>query len=135
MLPHWLQAEGCYKQIVICEHYNSSDPTCSSHGGRLGSSGFKILTQQQNQIEIEGRSIFTLPDGSVSHNGTNAVWTVMVGIYKSTSESVITSSNGPDVERCQSTATLTIGGIVLAQLTPLISSVVEVRHYRHLMLE
>lgn len=112
--PHWFQAEGCYDRILICERFDSNDPTCSTQNGHLGISGFRIVGAR-NTVEIEGRSILTTASGGIRYNGTNAVWKTMTGMLESTS--VVTSSRSLVIERCESRALLRISGSSLINAT------------------
>ena len=80
--PLWIQSESCYKRIVICERYDSSDPTCSNQAGHLGSNGFRIVGGK-NEIEIKGRSVIFKPDGGLHIGGS--VWKTTIGLTEGTS--------------------------------------------------
>lgn len=99
--PSWTQNEHCYERIAVCESYMSNNPTCSVQGGHLGSSGFIILSTE-NEIEIEGRSVLQLPSGGIVASGN--VWSTTIGMHESTS--VVTPSYNLDLKVCPSSISL-----------------------------
>ena len=94
--PLWIQSESCYERIVICERYDSSDPTCS---GYLGSNGFRA-TGGKNELEIEGRYAMVL----FQHGGRltigGSVWKTTIGLTEGTS--VLNPAYNIDLMDCPS---------------------------------
>ncbi len=107
--PQWIQTESCYERIVICERYDSSDPTCSNQAGHLSSNGFRIIGGK-NEVEIEGRSVIFQPDGDLFLGGS--VWKTTISLTEGTS--LLTTSNNIDLINCPAETSLRIGTTIKA---------------------
>ena len=97
--PPWIHSESCYERIIICERYDSSNPTCSNQAGYLGSNGFRIIGGK-NELGIEGpiSLLFIEPDGDLAIGGS--VWKMTIDQSERTS--VLTSSYNIDPIECPS---------------------------------
>ena len=97
--PPWIHSESCYERIIICERYDSSNPTCSNQAGHLGSNGFRV-SSGKNILEIEGpiSLLFIEPDGDLAIGGS--VWKTTIDQTERTS--VLTSSYDIDPIECSS---------------------------------
>ena len=107
--PLWIQNESCHERIIICERYNSSNPSCSDQGGHLSSNGFRII-RGRNEVEIEGRSVIFKPNGDLYIGGS--VWKTIIGLTEGTS--LLTTSNNIDLIDCPARADLRIGATIIA---------------------
>ena len=96
--PPWIHSESCYERIIIREHYDSSNSTCSNQAGYLGSNGFRIVGGK-NELGIEGpiSFLFIESDGDLAIGGS--VWKT---IDQSERTSVLTSSYNIDLIKCPS---------------------------------
>ena len=104
--PPWIQSESCYERIIICERYDSSDPTCSNQAGHLGSNGFRA-TGGKNELEIEGRSVLLQPGGGIVAGG-GKIWMTTIGLMETTS--VLTPSYNIDLIECESRGISVVNG-------------------------
>lgn len=110
--PLWIQSESCYERIVICERYDSSNPTRSNQDGHLSSNGFRVLGGQ-NELETEGRSVIFQPDGDLIIGGS--VWKTTIGLEEGTS--ILTTSNNIDFINCPAATILIVGATIKARYT------------------
>lgn len=109
--PLWIQSEHCYERIVICERYDSSDPTCSNQAGYLGSNGFRVIGGE-NELEIEGRSVLLQPSGGIVVSDS-IIWMATIGLMETTD--VLTPSYNIDLIECDSGGvSLVIGATITA---------------------
>ena len=107
--PSWIQNESCYERIVICERYDSSNPTCSNQAGHLSSNGFRIVGGK-NELEIEGRSALFQPDGGLIIGGS--VWKTTIGLTEGTS--ILTTSYNIELINCPRTISVTVRDTITA---------------------
>jgi hypothetical protein len=119
--PQWIQTESCYERIVICERYDSSDPTCSNQAGHLSSNGFRIIGRK-NEVEIEGRSVIYRPNGGLFVGGS--VWKTTIGLTEGTSS--LTTTHNIDLIDCPARVTVTVGATIKANYTFLCENASEV---------
>ena len=105
--PLWIQNESCHERIVICERYNSSNPSCSDQGGHLSSNGFRII-RGRNELEIEGRSVIFTPNGDLYIGGS--VWKTTIGLTEGTS--LLIASNNIDLVDCPARLTATLDATI-----------------------
>lgn len=110
--PLWIQTESCHERIVICERYDSSNPTCSDQGGHLSSNGFRII-RGRNVVEIEGRSVIFKPNGDLYVGGS--VWKTIIGLTEGTS--LLTTSNTIDLIDCSAGFSTTLGATITVNFT------------------
>ena len=105
--PLWIQSEHCYERIVICERYDSSNPTCSNQAGYLGSNGFRVIGGE-NELEIEGRSVLLQPGGGIVAGG-GKIWMATIGLMETTD--VLTPSYNIDLIECESRGVSLVNGV------------------------